>query len=64
MAYTPEQLVEISTIAACITQLSGALSVEGQVDPADRLLGAGNVTAINDNVTDLSAYLATLVPPA
>jgi len=62
--YTQEQLLEMSTIINDMVTLTTILNAEGKIPSADRLITAGNITKINDNIGDFSDYLATLVPPA
>ena len=64
MAYTQEQLSEITLIVSQMAALTGIIHQEELIPLADRLIDAGNITKINNNIGEFSDYLATLVPPA
>lgn len=64
MPYTQEELSEIAQIIGHIVTLTAILTSEGKVPVGDRLITAGNITKINNNIGELSDYLETLVPPA
>lgn len=62
MALSPEQQAEIIQVIADINSLCTILAVDARIPSADRELTAGNVTAINDNITAFSTYLLSITP--